>query len=369
MGCLRLFIITKNEIWQKRAEKLSLILIQIQSADGGFDIGYDFNFGKLHKKGESTSPELISLFALTEYYRLFGGNSIRDAIFKAVDWIKDHAILLSEKLWAIPYAPYSSKEVMVYNGTSFAVGALGNYLSIFQDSFAEEIYHGMNRYLYSVMSSQDGTPGMFWYYSQQDRSDLSDLQRNKIDYYHQMQQVEMHASAHLEKPDNLQYKLIKEATEHIAFIQKPSGIIPYYNNSGPIHLWGFASCASGFIMAGKIIKNKESEYRQRAGLILDWISENSWNGDYFYPILTEQGQIIDERFFVRSDAWIFNAFALAINEGIQNKNYLKICEKSYLKMENVNFSGIENHATNFRIRFTNQILQRMAILKHKIWQK
>ncbi len=369
IGCLRLYEATNNQIWRKRAEKVCEVLISIQQSDGGFDIGYEFNFGRIHNKGESTSPELVSLIALTKYYKLFGGEDVANAAHRAASWIKTKAIRKSENKWIIPYAPITTNEVMVYNGTSFAAGALGVYLSEFPDNDLEIIYNGMNKYLYSVMQKERSTLGKFWYYSDQNRVDLSNVARKKIDYYHQMQQVEIHSEAQLVFPNEDQKRIILEASEHVTEKQDIEGKIPYLNFKSDIHVWGFCSCASGFLKASKVFGDKYEEYRKRAQQVYEWIEKNAWNGDYFYPILSHHNKVIDNRFYVRSDAWVFNSFALAVKEGINKTKYLEICEKSYTKMASVDFSGLENHASNKRKRVTALTLTKIANIKNRLWPK
>lgn len=368
IGCIRLYEATNNQIWKERAEKVCKILISIQQPDGGFDIGYEFNFGRIHKKGESTAPELVSLLALTKFYKLFGGNQVSESARKAAFWIKEKSIKINEIEWAIPYAPITTNEIMVYNGTSFAVGALGVYLSVFPDAELERIYHGMNKYLYGVMQKEKKTKGKFWYYSDQNRDDLSDIARQKIDYYHQMQQVEMHSEAQEVLPNADQKNIILEASKHVAAKQDIEGRISYLNLKSNIHLWGFCSCASGFLNTSKIWEHKREEYRERAKLVLEWIEKFSWNGEFFYPIISHENKILDKRFYVRSDAWVFNSFALAVKEGINSERYLEICEKSFKKMEKVDFSGPENHASNYSRRTIIKLMTAVSNVLNK-WQK
>jgi hypothetical protein len=329
-------------------------LLKTQRPDGGFDIGYDFNFGRQHKRGESTSPELVGLVALAEYCRHFGGEEAKAGAHRAAAWIRKHVVRQSEERWAIPYGPYSTKEIMVYNGTSFAVGALGVYLSLFPNGELKEVYHGMNRYLYDVMTSVPGAPGRFWYYSDQSRNDLTLLQREKIDYYHQMQQVEMHAMAELKLHSSIQPELIEGASEHVAWKQDDAGLIPYTNRKehfgGDLHLWGLCSCAAGFLMAGKVLSAQSAVYRARAERIYAWMYRTAWNGRYFFPIVSPSGAATDARYYVRSDAWVFNAFSLAVLEGIEKDKYIGVCEKCFLRMARKGFSGIENHATCTRTK-------------------
>ena len=349
-GCIHLWDITKSEQWRARADYLCKLLRRIQRPDGGFDPGYDYNFGKFHRRGESISSELFSLSILVRYYVRFGGAEVEKTIHRAADWIRQFAIQVGEDMWAIPYGPYSSRHVMVYNGTSFASGALGEYLSVFPDKKLEAVYCGMLTFLSHAMSECGDLPGKYWYYSDQSLSDLPAVSKSKVDYYHQMQQVEVHSRAQQVRPNPLQLEIIKHAAEHVLSLKTEDGVIPYLNRSGDIHLWGYCSCASGFLMAAKLFPDDAVRYRQAASQIIEWICTHAWNGKYFYSIVTASGQPVDRRYYVRSDAWVFNSLSLAVAEGIASDDVLEICDMAYQKMEKCNFSGIENHASCFRTR-------------------
>jgi hypothetical protein len=187
-----------------------------------------------------------------------------------------------------------------------------------------------------------------------------------------MQQVEMHAVAELSLSSPFQKEMIRLASEHVAYLQGPDGLVPYVNTENHfeyIHLWGYCSCASGFILAGKILERERVGYNERAVRILNWILDHSWNGDYFYPIVAKDGEVVDSNFYVRSDAWVFNAFSLAVKESLNPEQYLGICEKAYTSLWKADFSGIENHASGKRIRFARRILIHAAALKNRIWQE
>lgn len=376
LGCLHLWDFINKDIWHNRAKQLCDILIEIQQPDGGFDIGYDFNFGLFHRKGESTSPELVALWALVEYYKRFKYPPAEKAMHRAASWIKDNVIWSSDEKCYIPYAPYSTKEIIVYNGTSFAAGSLGIYLSFFPDNELEKIYHAMNSYLYSVMSETEDFPGSFWYYNDQDTEKIPDKNKTKIDYYHQMQQVEIHSAAYLALSDNSSIdleqspclKIIKNATEHVLARQNKAGSIPYTNSSDPenpiVHTWGFCSCASGFLNAAKLIPKRKDIYINAAIKVYNWILNNSWNGNYFHPIISASGKGNDTNYYIRSDAWVFNSLAFAVKNNIDSDRYLEICEKTFTNMSKHNFSGIENHALCFRKKVVFNLLSRLSKIKY-----
>jgi len=357
LGCIRMYETTGLSVWQARASKVLNILIKIQRPDGGWDIGYDFNFGMFHRKGESTSPELIGLMALCEYARVFEEHDlIRTHADKAVTWIKRFAYLQSDDAWAIPYSPYTTSEIMVYNGTSFACGALGCYLGIFdvKDEFLHEVYHGMIKYLYSNLSSIDGVDGKFWYYSIPSKTSLEDNKLRKVDYYHQMQQVEMHASAQHWVSDPIQQRMIEECCDHIIAISCYNKVIPYTNTGSEfenIHVWGLCSVSSGLIEAYKHLNLKRQQYKKLSDKTISWLIKYSWNGEYFIPILDKDGRLVNEdAYMVRSDAWIFNALCCFYHENQKKDDIYNVIDMCFSRMESFDFSGKENHASSFRKR-------------------
>ena len=371
LGCIKMYEATNSSIWKKRADHILNILLKIQRPDGGFDIGYEFNFGMLHKKGDSTSPELVGLLAMSYYARVFNEKElVKPYADKAVEWIKRFSVKLDEDTWAIPYSPYTTHEIMVYNGTSFACGALGYYLGVFEvdDSELNCIYAGMINYLESNLFSKKASDGRFWFYPDQRRTDISKDKLNKIDYYHQMQQVEMHSLAQQvsEKPQQL--KIIHDCSNHIIEINKNNKVIPYTNSfdsfKGMIHVWGLCSVASGLIEASKLLPEKREKYIEVVKEVIDWLIKYSWNDNYFVPVLTKEG--IPARFveyMVRSDAWVLNSLATYYRDIEQDSAINDIIEKCYRKMENANFSGKESHASSRRKKYISKIVSWLIELK------
>ena len=371
LGCCRMWEATGEILWRNRATKILRLLTKIQQPDGGFDNGYDFNFGRLHKRGQSSSPELIGLVALCEYARLFDKEEVEDQARRAAEWIRKHALTMKAGKVAIPYCPEAINEVMVYNGTSFACGALGCYLGQFGgDEHLHSIYAGFVQYLESVLSKKDDFPGRFWYYNDQSRDDLNEQSKNKIDYYHQMQQVEIHTLAQQASPAELQLVIIREAADHIVALHEQKTTIPYTNDSrlfkGQIHLWGFSSVASGMLEAALVIPDRSEVYRQVARDVLDWILKHAWNGQHFEAILQKNGAKVDPRYYmVRSDAWVFNAFA-AGGKHLEAGPWAEVAETCYQKMASVDFSGPESHATNRRVRIANKTASKVLRLMRSL---
>lgn len=355
LGCCRMWEATGDGRWKERADRVLSILLKIQQPDGGFDIGYDFNFGRLHKRGDSTSPELVGLLALCECGRIFGAERVAAPAAKAAEWIRTHAQDQGGDEVAIPYSPYTINEVMVYNGTSFACGALGCYLGQFGgDEGLHRLYHGMVRYLDRVMSLAEGQPGRFWYYCDQSRDDWDGNRRAKIDYYHQMQQVEMHALAQQVMPDPAQARIIRDAADHIVALQASHPIVPYTNDpryfKDQVHLWGLSSVIPGMLEASVVVPERKSVYEKAACEVFEWIRAHGWNGRSFEAILHKDGTRVDPQYYmVRSDAWVFNACAAAAKH-LGAGPWSEIAETCFATMEQADFSGMESHASCWRRR-------------------
>lgn len=350
LGCIRMWDETGDLKWQLRAEKVVHLILESQQPDGGFDIGYRFNFGYPHKVGESTSPELPGLLALAEYLSKQADPQTLAAAERAMSWIERFAFKTEVNgEWAIPYGPYSSTDVVNYNGVSFACGALGKYLSVFKGTERQqEIYHGFVRYLDRVSTESDEYAGRFWYYADQDDAALSELQKGKIDYYHQMQQVEMHSIAEQALSAPLQVKMIRDASDHIVAYYWKHQIVPYTPCGryfgGLIHTWGLCSVASGLLEASKVVPEKAEEYREVASAVGSWLVEKAYRGDgSFVPIMTTDGTAVDRRSYVRTDAWVFNTMC-ALEVHLGEGPWSSVIEPVWERLENANFSGIENHS-------------------------
>lgn len=367
LAAIKIYRYSNDDIWKERALDLKDILIKIQQPDGGFDIGYDFNFGLLHKKGESTSPECVSLVALIHYAEAFG---ISDDVWVACDkcarWIVLNAIGIDNDRYYIPYSPYSTKDVMVYNGTSFACGALGMYIGFFKitDEKIIKIYSGFIRYLSSVLISIEDYKGKFWPYYDLDRTDIDEKKKEKIDFYHQMQQVEMHSFAQKYVPNHIQLDMINSASLSILDLYKDLKYLPYTNNEkdfgGHIHLWGLASVISGLQEYKKLNSSFTNEVYEAVNFVYDLIINKSWNKQYFYPIISKDNKVVYDLYMVRSDAWVINSLAGLLEENydfLDKGELMQVLNEGFKSMEKVNFSGQESHASNQRTRFIGKLIK------------
>ena len=290
LAALHMYEATNEKYWLDEAKKLKDIMIDIQQQDGGWDIGYFFNFGYNHHKGESTSPELLSLVALIKYWEIEKDERVKQSIHKGIDWIINNSYEL-ETDWVIPYGPYSTKDVVVYNGMSFAQAPLAMWSKYEEDIERKnkiiEIYRGMNRYLAKQLIKTDN--GSYMFYSLP-REGMDDKAREKVDYYHMAQQLEMHNYANNYCPDENSLKIVLEFGEHLLSMQEEDGQIQYLNNepNKGIHLWGYCSIINAFIDMNFITSNYD--FDMGAKKIVNWISKYGYveKDKCFYPIVNKQ---------------------------------------------------------------------------------
>jgi hypothetical protein len=321
--------------------------LAVQSADGGFDTGYEYDFGLIKPKFQSSSPELLGLIALCQWEQLFHDGRVANPAGRAVDWATANARAFEDGIWAIPYAPLTDERIMIHNGTSFAAAALGCHLGVFaSDPELHEIYCGMLRYTERALVSAPGEPGRYWPYADQSRHDLSAEQRRRVDYYHQAQQIEAHAIAQQLSPSEIQSRIIRDATEHLLYVCDQHEIPPYYRKGldDPIHIWGLGAVIPAMLEASIILPDRRDHCVAVARRVADWILEHSWNGEYFYPVVGRTGEVILEDYMVRSDAWTFNAMAAA-EAHLGPGRWSSITRTCFQRIAACDFSGPENHAS------------------------
>jgi hypothetical protein len=361
LACLRMWDATQEQVWRQRADDVLAILLEIQRPDGGFDIGYEFSFGMLHRVGESTAPETMALTALSEYAHRFGQADVRAPARRTADWIQGFALDRGEGRIAIPYGPYSIRDVMVANGTSFAAGALGSYLGCIEDDpELERIYRGMVRFARHAQASDDELAGRFWYYGDRDAPNLDPNRATKIDYYHQMQQVEVHALAEQRKSAPEQLDIVRDASDHIVALQDRHEIIPYMETAarygGVIHTWGFSSVAAGLLEAAVLLPERRDVYHAVARRVCGWLIDNAWTGKHFHAFVTEQGEPVGDTPMVRSDAWVLSAMASACHH-LGEGPWWDVVDPCFCNMAAVDFSGLESHASSPAKRATERAVR------------
>ena len=335
--------------YRQSAEKIARLIVESQLEDGGFDIGYNFQFGKGMKKKnkkESTSPEILSLYALTAYYEMYHDDEVIPAIEKAVKWTVNNSVEVEKNLWAIPYAPCSYTEIHITNATSFAVAALAYYTKVFQDNTYKSIINGMLAYMKSQLTLKEDYG--YWNYFENALVDESGY--SKIDNYHIAQQLFYHikVSEIYSNADNT--FIVEKVSRYIHFLLEDSIKVPYTivlgKKSQDIHIWGYCSLLSCECLLGE---------RDKAESLKDFIIGEFWNGNYFVPIINLEGTILDNNYYPRSDAWVLHS----LSEYIIFKNDKQIKEIVDKGMERLNshaYCGLENHVITMRKKVFSKIV-------------
>ena len=119
---INMYLKYHNKEFENRCKNISQLIVKSQLPDGGFDIGYNFRFGnnmtkKLEK--ESTTPEVLSIYALLKYYEIFKDESVVMSIKKGMNWIEEKIYEKDDGIFVIPYAPCSYRSVHITNAISF----------------------------------------------------------------------------------------------------------------------------------------------------------------------------------------------------------------------------------------------------------
>lgn len=343
-ACNYLYDATDDIKWQHQATKLIRLVSKIQQKNGGFDVGYNYQFGSTnyHKKGQALSCETTALMVVKMTDTFSNLNLEKETILeKGLNWILFNVVSLSNEKCAIPYCPDVTKEISIINGTSFTCSALAlNDNSV----ITHDIYLKMINYLYYSLISVEGFRGKCWPYF--DISTNASLATEiKIDYYHLAQQIEVHAIAQQYNPNDLQLKLIEETSEFlISIFEKERDIIPYDNLNifgGYIHSWGVSSIIPAMIEVSKLFSNNK-KYLDLAHFTMNWLIDHAWNGEFFYDILTKQGKPLSTDYMIRSDAWCLQACA-AYTKEFGKGEWFDIAERCYERISLKNFSGKEKH--------------------------
>lgn len=77
---------------------------------------------------------------------------------------------------------------------------------------------------------------------------------------------------------------------------------------------------------------------------------------FFYPILSEDGRVIDRNFYPRSDAWVVHSIAHFMKLAGIDDSLLRICKQSLSNLRKTNFTGKENHAYTMRNAFSMKLI-------------
>ncbi len=337
--------------------RVAHLIVASQLPDGGFDIGYNFRFGrgmeKSHSK-EGTTPEVLSLTALALYYQRYEDADVLEALRRGYDWIRSHMVSAAGG-YAVPYAPLTSREVHITNATSFALSALACCAEVLGcRAEVEQEIQGMVTFMQGQLQRAE-VGGAYWpYFHQTDAVLASEPGADKIDNYHIGQQLYHHCLAHKVFPLEENAAIIRAVLDYLISLQDEDGFIPYTIKSGKVSdavdTWGFSSTITGFLSAAEICGDERGKVA--AGRVADYLWRHAWSGEHFYPIVSHaSGQPLDTHFYPRSDAWVLHALAMEqaqLPDGDASRwDDLRRC---YEKMAVNDFRGLENHTLTPRKR-------------------
>ena len=353
---INMYLAYHEKKYAERCHNVAKLIAKTQLPDGGFDIGYNFSFGNnMTKKNEkeSTTPEIVSLYALLKYYEIFEDKNIISNIHKAVNWIKEKSYKNEDNIYVIPYAPCSYHQVHITNAISFTVATLGYYSYLFSDNTVKPICEDMLKYLKDELIIKEDKG--HWNYFE--KSLMNQKSYIKVDNYHIAQQLYYHIllNNYLENKDN--QEIIKLVTSYLKDKLEQDIAVPYIEIgekvTTDIHSWGYCSL---------LLCALQWKDNQMISKILDYMMKNMIVENHFAPIIKNTGEIINKQYYPRSDAWILHSLSEYLLLEEDKQEVKEIVEKGLDKLETINYRGLENHVYTFRkMIFSNAV----RILKNR----
>ncbi|ROR17237.1 hypothetical protein EDB67_12234 [Vibrio crassostreae] len=359
---INMYSTVECQSYLNNAKKVAHKICETQLEDGGFDLGYDFIFGKgLHKNNlkEGTSPELLSLTALALYSSLVDNKDemVLRSVMKAIDWIEHRVIEVQQGVYAIPYAPDSYKKVHIINATSFAISAIATSIQFIDDRERklkfERYLDGMYKFMFSQVDYTSEDAGLWPYFYQNGSEEELKFINDKIDNYHMAQQLYHHMIADAFYPNEYNKKSIRLIFNYLVSIIDNDGFLPYTYSKGKatdkVDVWGFSSLIGCFSLYYEIYKCEVS--RGVAEKSLDYLMKYAWNEGYFNPIILNSNKsVFDGHFYPRSDAWVIHAISDYYRFVNNDECVLLRSQAVFSKILNAGFTGLENHTITPRKR-------------------
>ncbi|MGR5510179.1 hypothetical protein ACPV4Q_04585 [Vibrio diabolicus] len=358
-GCLfyqiNMYQSTEDKKYLYDAKLVARKICDTQLSDGGFDLGYDFIFGKgLNKKNvkEGTSPELLSLTALCLYSQIIDNQDevVLGAIDKSINWIEERVIEIEPDVFAIPYAPDSYSKVHIINATSFAISAIASSIYYIKDIERKKKFEGflsgMYKFMFRQIEKTSTDAGLWPYFYKNGSQEELELINDKIDNYHIAQQLYHHIIANEFYPNEYNEKSIKMIFNYLISLLDNNGYLPYTFSKGKatdkVDIWGFSSLIGCFSLYSKVydcdIAKKAS---QRS---FKYLMEHAWNGEYFYPIILNSSKaVFDGHFYPRSDAWVIHAVSDYNRFVNPDEDTVSKTNAVFYKIVSDGFTGLENH--------------------------
>jgi len=367
-----LFFLIETESYND-AFVLADLIVDSQLDDGGFDIGYDFLFGKGLTKTydkEGTTPEILSITALSLLVHKCKGFLTKEqfkryqaAIVKGVNWLLENQLTIETNKSAIPYAPHSFEYVHITNATSFAISAIALSYSLVNDGLKndlQELYGKLNKFMLDELVGTSYT-AKFWPYFYQNGSEFEKQYINdKVDNYHIAQQLYFHIIADEFLPCSHNKLIINSVSEYLYSCIDDGGFIPYTIRSGKatskVDVWGYSSVIMALAKASKYLD--KPQYMIAALSANNYLFKYCKASDYFLPIVDNNTRKpFDINFYPRSDAWVIHSVSVLNNLSDISQSHIEFCRLVYDKIKSNKFRGLENHTYSLRKKFFVKLLR------------
>ena len=370
LGCLDLHQLTNDNVWKERAVSCAHRLCKSQNEDGGFNIGFNFVFGRglmKRKWDDSTTPELLSVYSLLRVRDELQVKAFNENIKLGLNWLIRNSYKLSDgERWAIPYCPGTVFDPHITNSVSFALPALAASGTAENESVRREIFDGYLNFLLGELETDSEIKGAaYWRYFYRGGANFRyEAQQGKIDNYHMAQQLHYQCVVQAIEPDDRAMKIIRQVGEYLLGIRNDHGIFEYCNqpefSPSDVQVWGFSSVIQGLVSAGFILEDER--YLVAARTFSEWLLENCWNGEYFFPVLDVNGRVLEREWYPRTNAWVFHSLSYFMLKLGRDERILAILEKVYTKLEVGNFQGRERNTWSkrllFAVRLQNALLRK-----------
>jgi hypothetical protein len=352
-----------NKYWFYKATNVARMIIDTQLDNGGFNIGYNFQFGRGLKKSaerEGTTPEILSVTALNEYLNNFRpliddgfAAECEAAIEKGLLWLNKYCVE-NEFGVAVPYAPETTNFIHITNATSFALSALSTTkigsTDVLDAESRNKLVFGMYEFMNSQLRSDIGMSGKYWpYFYDGGSSEERALGNEKIDNYHIAQQLFFHCVSQRFVPNATNLDIIERVTLYLIQLVESDGFVPYTIHKGAksnkVDTWGYSSVVMALCASKEFVQHEATD--SAINRCIRYLRLYCRSEDHFIPIVNNISKHAhDSNFYPRSDAWVIHAFSEAAEFCSQED--LFFCDQVFAKIENDGFSGKENHTLTFR---------------------
>lgn len=342
---LNIYKFNGDKKYFEEAIKIGDLIVNTQLPNGGFDIGYNFYFGaniKKNSKVQATTPEILSVYALTELYKCINDKKVEQAIIKGINWLKNNLFIDDDGYRVISYAPQTIDYVHITNCISFCIGTIANYASVFNDDSLNDIYHSMCRYMRNELCYLDESKA-YWLYFEKKYRGKGEIY-SKTDNYHIAQQLYYHSIAKKYIIDADNDIIVNSVGEYLKAELRKKILLPYmvFLDTGRIidncDVWGYSSLLLAMLKLDDI---------DDANKVKKILTDCFWKKDHFAPSISFNYEVLDNNYYPRSDAWVLHALSESLLY-VADETTKIIVETGLKRLSDCKYSGMECHALTWR---------------------